>query len=104
MYNANNGAGVGAGNAREFQVRSKEDARVFLSEVAQFGSVRIPDLNNPGHHFIVSRDGRKNSVAVVGYEPDDRSWYEAVSMYGGERAVELIFTGRRSINKHLRSA
>lgn len=104
MYNLNNKVSFDVELAREFQIQSVEDAKVFLSDVAQFGAVHVPDVDNPGFHFIVSKDGRKDSVAVVGYEPDNKHWSLAVDMYGGERAVEMIFNGRRSINAYLKSA
>ena len=82
----------------DFRIRSKADAKKFLTEIVPKDSCyTFPDLNNSKMHFVLFR-GKDSGMAHIAHERNGKSEFEPDLMRSGKTAIQMVYENRKSVN------
>ena len=83
---------------RNFGIRTKQDAKRFLSEMIEENSCfAIRDIHLPNKYQYIVYRGTSSDTARIAYEPITSSMAKPKFLYCGQPAVDMAYKGRKSV-------
>ena len=88
----------------DFRVRSKKDAETLLTKYVADAEIQIRDVDDKKYLYVIKRHHGKGKPADIARVSMDMEWYDPVLFYSGEKAIDMAFKARKSINRWLSHA